>query len=123
MKNSDKKRKHEEPLFSSQIPPATQTTIVNGSLDVRGNVRAYSFTQFSDLRLKTDIEDIVDAIKIVTSLQGKTYRWRNGEENGNRVIGLIAQEVQKVLPEVQKKKKHFPFCYLILIFFLGCSRR
>lgn len=67
----------------------------------------------SDLRLKTDIKDIVDAIKIVSSLQGKTYRWKNGEENGNRVIGLIAQEVQRVLPEVFKSIYYF----LILTFY------
>jgi len=111
--NSQKKRKHRE---SSQLSLFNETevnddqfertTILEGSLDVRGTVRARAFSQMSDLRLKTDIKDIVDAIKIVSSLQGKTYRWKNGEENGNRVIGLIAQEVQRVLPEVVKEDEN-----------------
>jgi hypothetical protein len=71
---------------------------------VHGTVRAKAFLQFSDLRLKTNIEDIYDAIEIVSKLQGKTYYWKPGtvtnDTGGKRVIGLIAQEVQKVLPEV-----------------------
>lgn len=78
---------------------------MKGPLDVNGVVRAKAFLQFSDLRLKTDISDLVDALDIVSKLQGKSYCWKNdGTANsntgGNRVIGLIAQEVQKVLPEV-----------------------
>lgn len=79
---------------------SSPTTLLEGNLDVRGTVRARAFSQMSDLRLKSDVQEIVDAIKIVSSLQGKTYKWKNSESSGNRVIGLIAQEVQKVLPEV-----------------------
>jgi hypothetical protein len=80
---------------------------LKGPLDVHGVVRAKAFLQFSDLRLKTDISDLVDALDIVSKLQGKTYCWKNdgtvnSNTGGNRVIGLIAQEVQKVLPEVTR---------------------
>lgn len=74
-------------------------------MEVHGVVRAKAFMQFSDLRLKTNIAELVDALDIISKLQGKSYEWKNGtlieeESGGKRVIGLIAQEVQKVLPEV-----------------------
>jgi len=60
---------------------------------------------FSDIRLKTDIQDIKDAIETIKGLQGKKYKWKDNEDinesrGGKRLIGLIAQEVQRILPEV-----------------------
>eukprot|EP01114_Cavostelium_apophysatum_P010260 TRINITY_DN2377_c0_g1_i1.p1 TRINITY_DN2377_c0_g1~~TRINITY_DN2377_c0_g1_i1.p1 ORF type:complete len:776 (+),score=206.62 TRINITY_DN2377_c0_g1_i1:2458-4785(+) len=80
-------------------------TTVPGSLEIRGVARAKAFIQFSDIRLKTNIADLVDAMTLVTSLQGKSYEWKEDASDSNksgakRVIGLIAQEVQRVLPEV-----------------------
>jgi hypothetical protein len=93
--NPEKKRKGDNNIA---------TNVISGNLEVEGIVRATAFLQFSDLRLKTDIEELTDAINIVASLQGKTYYWKSGitseEKGGKRVIGLIAQEVQRVLPEV-----------------------
>jgi len=77
---------------------------VDGNLEVNGFVKARAFLQFSDLRLKTNIEDLTDAINIISGLQGKTYYWKNGSlpegKGGQRVFGLIAQEVQRVVPEL-----------------------
>lgn len=87
-------------------PNPTEGETIRGSLEVQGVVKAFEFSQLSDLRLKTNISDISDALKIVSSLQGRRYEWKNGTETegtgGNRVIGLIAQEVRKVAPEVKK---------------------
>lgn len=52
---------------SQQPPPPT--THIHGPLEVDGVVRARGFMQFSDLRLKTNITEIVDALEIVTNLQ------------------------------------------------------
>eukprot|EP01101_Sappina_pedata_P002063 TRINITY_DN12339_c0_g1_i1.p1 TRINITY_DN12339_c0_g1~~TRINITY_DN12339_c0_g1_i1.p1 ORF type:complete len:811 (+),score=332.91 TRINITY_DN12339_c0_g1_i1:112-2544(+) len=79
-------------------------TEIEGSLSVEEDVKAYRFLEHSDLRLKTNISDLTDALEIVMSLQGKSYQWKanqiEGSQGGPRVIGLIAQEVQKVMPEV-----------------------
>ena len=52
-------------------------------------------TAFSDERLKDNIETLEDSLTKVEQLRGVTYT-RDGREN----IGVIAQEVEKILPEI-----------------------
>ena len=54
-------------------------------------------TAFSDERLKDNIETLVDGLDKVEQLRGVTYT-RDDREN----IGVIAQEVEKILPEIVK---------------------
>jgi hypothetical protein len=63
----------------------------NGDAGMRGTL-----TQNSDLRLKENILSIPDALTKVCSLRGITYDRKDG---GGRSTGVIAQEVQAVLPE------------------------
>ena len=65
---------------------------VTGSLTATGNITAYS-----DAKLKTEIHTINDALGIVGKLRGVSYKWLS---NGQSDIGVIAQEVEEVLPEV-----------------------
>ena len=66
-------------------------------LDVNGNITATgNITSASDITLKENIELITDPIKKVKGLGGYTFN-KKGEDL--RMVGLIAQEVQKVLPE------------------------
>ncbi len=60
---------------------------------------ATDFIAASDKRLKKDIEPISNALSMVTQLQGVCYRMCDDECCEIRV-GLIAQDVQEVLPEV-----------------------
>jgi len=53
----------------------------------------------SDIRLKKNIEPLTNSLDKVLQLQGVKYDWT--EENKNQAtIGLIAQDVEKVVPEV-----------------------
>ena len=52
-------------------------------------------TAFSDERLKDNIETLTDGLHKVEQLRGVTYT-RDGRED----IGVIAQEVEKILPEI-----------------------
>jgi len=52
-------------------------------------------TAFSDERLKDNIETLTDGLDKVEQLRGVTYT-RDEKEN----IGVIAQEVEKILPEI-----------------------
>ncbi len=53
----------------------------------------------SDCRLKTDIQPITKALSVVNQLCGICYKLCDDIENENR-IGLIAQDVLPILPEV-----------------------
>ena len=57
-----------------------------------------SWTSSSDERLKTDLVPIEDAINKVSTLRAVTGRFKTDEEGTSRAF-LIAQDVQKVLPE------------------------
>ena len=65
---------------------------ITGALVASGDV-----TAFSDARLKTDIHTINDALGTVGKLRGVNYKWL---KDGKQSTGLIAQEVEAVIPEV-----------------------
>ena len=77
-----------------QAPQVSSTGNINanGSIAAQGNVIAYS-----DARVKTDIETIGDALELVQQLRGCRF-FRT--DRMTLEIGLIAQEVESVLPEV-----------------------
>jgi len=62
-----------------------------GNLTMVGNVTAYS-----DIRLKEELNVITSALDKVQQLTGYTY---TRKDNGERQTGLVAQDVQKVIPE------------------------
>lgn len=75
-----------------RVGTTTKMTLSNaGALTVVDNITAYS-----DIRHKTDIMRIENALEKVQALNGYTY---NRIETGARQTGVIAQEVQQVLPE------------------------
>ena len=79
----------------------------DGDLHVDGDVIAFS-TTVSDARLKDDVQTIENATEKVNQLRGVSYTWNEGSRKGQREIGVIAQEVQEVVPEVVHEKK-LPF--------------
>ena len=69
-------------------------------LDVAGDIRATGdVIAFSDARVKDNVETITNALAKVTSLRGVSYI-RNDSEDKSRKVGVIAQEVKEILPEV-----------------------
>ena len=64
----------------------TSTTTITATGDI---------TAFSDERLKTDVETIENALDKVMNLRGVTYT-----KSAEKGMGVIAQEVEKVIPEV-----------------------
>ena len=61
-----------------------------GTITATGNITAYS-----DERLKSDIETIDDALSKVCKMRGVTYT-----KDDKKGLGVIAQEIEKVIPEV-----------------------
>ena len=74
--------------------------VSGGNLYVSGSVNANH--NFSDERLKENIVVIPNAVDKVKTLRGITF---TRKDNGNVGTGLIAQELEKVLPEAVYKSK------------------
>jgi hypothetical protein len=70
---------------------------VLGAMNVGGDVVAYAS---SDERLKDNIHAIPNALEKVKKLSGVTFEWNNLSDKTGSDIGVIAQEVEKVLPEI-----------------------
>ena len=62
-----------------------------------GTAKAHSFVTYSDETLKKNIQPIANPMDKLMLLQGVTYDWK---EDGTNDIGFIAQDVEKVIPEV-----------------------
>ena len=82
-------------------------------LFVRGDIVAFAGAA-SDDRLKTNRSPISDALNKVNSINGFTYNWNDDAKDlldiksDKLQIGVSAQEVQKVLPEVVKSTQVAP---------------
>ena len=85
-------------IFNGSVGIKTSTP--SYALDVLGTIRATGdVIAFSDSRVKDNVETITNALTKVKSLRGVSYT-RNDSEDKSLKIGIIAQEVLKVLPEV-----------------------
>ena len=81
-----------------------QTTTTSGSRkSYCGTSLAFTITNTgyvgpSDIRFKSDVQNITNALDILNNLQGKTF-YMNGDTS-KRQMGFIAQEVIEHVPEV-----------------------
>ena len=86
------------------------TTTPSVSLQVAGDIIANSIAGSSDARFKSNILPIENPLQKVQQLHGVTFDWKTKEFperafSDNRALGFIAQEVEKVLPEVVQTEK------------------
>lgn len=70
------------------------TVIVSGDAIISGDVLAPAFVYTSDERLKNK-GDKLDGLKMIEQLNGYNFTWK---KDGKADIGVMAQEVEKVLP-------------------------
>ncbi|MAN62437.1 MAG: hypothetical protein CMI60_10885 [Parvibaculum sp.] len=71
----------------------------DGDLHVDGDVIAYSTTTASSIALKHDVNIIEDALDKLKSLRGVSFKYNH---DGRESAGVIAEDVQAVLPEAVK---------------------
>jgi hypothetical protein len=67
---------------------------ITGDLDVLGDI-----SSSSDINLKENVKTVENALETVSSLRGVSFDWK---ENGRSSYGIIAQELEEVLPELVK---------------------
>ncbi|RKZ88237.1 MAG: hypothetical protein DRR19_12750 [Candidatus Parabeggiatoa sp. nov. 1] len=68
-------------------------------LDVAGTIRGDNVSP-SDKRLKQNIQPLENATAKLAKMRGVSFEWKDKAQNAGVQVGLIAQEVEKVLPEV-----------------------
>ena len=73
------------------------STEVNGGLRVSGDITAFATLAWSDARLKENVEPLQDCLAKINQMQGVSYTFK---PSGKKQVGLIAQEVLDIIPEV-----------------------
>lgn len=71
-------------------------------LERSGNVHGTygNYHTASDERLKKHIATIENALEKISRLRGVNFIWKDGSDNESLQMGMVAQEVEKVVPEV-----------------------
>ena len=72
----------------------------DGDLFVDGDITAFSTLTTSDQRLKDDITQIESATEKIKQIKGVEFTWK---KNGKKSGGVIAQDVEKILPSAVKE--------------------
>lgn len=80
------------------------TTDAGYKLDVNGSVRGTSWTP-SDRNLKKNIETLTGGLDKILSVRGVTYNWKDITKETGSQVGVIAQEVEEVFPELVNTDK------------------
>lgn len=67
-------------------------------------------TNTSDIRFKTEITSIDNALDKISKLRGVYYKWKEDVDEGinNKRLGFIAQEVNEIVPELSFINKNVP---------------
>jgi hypothetical protein len=96
----------------TNVTPIVQdTTNIGGSLTVNGNIQATgevtAYTT-SDKRLKKNIKTIDNALDIINKIRPVSFNWNdkakelNSSKTDTIEFGIIAQELEKILPNTVK---------------------
>ena len=72
---------------------------VSGSIGTVSVYATHNIVAYSDARSKTNVETIPNALDKIDSIRGITYN-KIEDPKGDRYMGVIAQELQDILPEV-----------------------
>lgn len=72
------------------------------------SLTARSYARSSDIRLKSNLQVISDPMSLLNDIHGYSYLYNENEnQTGVREYGVIAQEVQEVLPELIDSAKGY----------------
>jgi hypothetical protein len=74
-------------------------------LDVDGEIQCVTLHETSDARLKTNVRQLTDVLDKIEKIRGVSFEWNEAAESvgaaaGDKYIGVIAQDVEKVFPEL-----------------------
>ena len=116
--NGESYIKYDQYFYAQNNSGTTNLSLDNsGNIILAGNVTAFGSP--SDEKLKENIEVIPNALDKVKELKGVNFNYK---KDGKRSTGLIAQDLQKVLPEavyttndIETKEEHLAINYGLVI--------
>jgi hypothetical protein len=65
-----------------------------------GDIQVRGVWELSDARLKSDVANLSNGLSQLMKLRPVTFKWKKDGAGGRGQLGFIAQDVQKVFPEV-----------------------
>lgn len=91
------------PVFTSSTSNGWSPIVSNTKLTFNpstGQITAVDFNATSDIMAKTHIETIESPMSILDKINPVSFNWK---DTGAKAYGVIAQEVEKVLPSIVKE--------------------
>ena len=76
---------------------AKKLETTNTGVIITGIATATDFDSTSDIRLKTNIKPIDDPLAKVIQIEGVSFNWK---ENNRPALGVIADQVEEIIPEL-----------------------
>ncbi len=93
-------------VFTDQTSGVEQTfTVANSKLYFNpstGTLNSTDFNSLSDKNKKDNIESLVDAVNVINNIKPVSFTWK---DNGNKAYGVIAQDVEEILPDIVSTNK------------------
>tara|TARA_Y100000004_G_scaffold196126_1_gene265150 strand:+ start:9090 stop:10775 length:1686 start_codon:yes stop_codon:yes gene_type:complete len=74
-----------------------EDTVIGGNTNITGVCTAQDFDSLSDVNYKTNIETVSGALTKVEQMRGVQFDWK---DSGQPSFGVVAQELEQVLPEL-----------------------
>lgn len=91
------------PVYSLQVVGGGTSlggdVLVGNNINISGVCTATDFDALSDINYKTNIQTVSNALSKVDQLRGVAFDWK---ESGEPSYGVVAQELEMVLPELVK---------------------
>ena len=97
--------------IDGSLNPPTGTGTANGDLGRSDStwdnawiedINYQTLSDFSDIRLKKDIQNISYGLSEILRLRPVSFKWKKTDKNGS---GFIAQEVKEIIPSIVKEAK------------------
>ena len=106
-------------LNGGHIVPAANNTYDLGNATFRWRtIYSNNVLNVSDARLKTNITDAGYGLSSVMKMRPVTYNWKT-DPNTNHMVGFLAQDIEKIVPEAvyvpKTKDENYAINYIALI--------
>jgi hypothetical protein len=76
---------------------AVTSAKMDANITITGTMEALDFNTTSDITLKNNLQLVTNPLEKINQLSGYTFNWNH---NDKPAVGVMAQEVEKVFPEM-----------------------